>query len=305
MDGRAIGIAAALGSAVSWALGAILFKKIGESMSPLAMTLAKALVSVVLLGVTLFFMGFKAVTPENLRMLVLSGLIGIAVGDTLFFAALQHLGPQTLVVLMMAGQVLTALLALIFLGERPSAHAWAGIASVVAGVTVVLWANLSGERQPSRARGIVLGLLSVLCMAVSLILAKKGLVEKVLVDPAAAKEKMQETLQGTCVRVLAGAVGIALYGLVTGNLRRWFAEGRDARLAGSFVFSVFVVTFGGFWLSLLAIRHVDVAIANTLGSMEPVFVLPLAAIFLKEKIRPMAILGTFIAVAGVVVLCNA
>ena len=300
MGSTAIGIAAALGSAFSWALGAILFKRIGESMSPLAMTLAKALVSVVLLGIALVFLGFTAIPSRDLAYLVGSGLVGIAVGDSLFFAALQHLGPQTLVVLMMVGQVLTALLALIFLGERPSAKAWAGIACVIVGVTIVLWANLSGERQRSRVRGIMLGLLSIVCMAVSLILAKQGLGE-----PSAAQETMQQTMQGTCVRMLSGAVGLALFGLFTGKLRAWFAEGRDARLAGSFLFAVCVVSFGGFWLSLLAIRHVDVAIANTLNSMEPVFVLPLAAIFLKERITPAQVIGTLTALGGVVVLCNA
>ena len=300
MTSTAIGIGAALGSAASWALGAILFKRIGERMSPLAMTLAKAVVSVIFLGIALLFLGFSRIAPHDLGMLVASGLVGIAVGDTLFFAALQHLGPQTLVVLMMVGQVATALLALVFLGERPSPKAWVGIGCVIVGVAIVLWANLSGERQRSRTRGIVLGLLSVACMAVSVIFAKQG-----LDGGAAVSETMQQTMQGTCVRMLAGAVGIALFGLLTGQLRAWFAEGRNARLAGSFLFAVCVVTFGGFWLSLLAIRHVDVAIANTLNSLEPVFVLPLAAILLKEKITALQVVGTLTALAGVIVLCNA
>ena len=303
MTTPAIGIAAALGSAASWALGAILFKRIGESMSPLAMTLAKAVVSVVFLGIALLFLGFSSIAPGNLGQLIASGLVGIAIGDTLFFAALQHLGPQTLVVLMMAGQVLTALLALVIFGERPSAMAWGGISCVIVGVTIVLWANLSGERQRSRARGILLGLLSVACMSVSLIMAKKGLLHATAAQET-VRETMQETMQGTCVRMLAGALGIALYGLFTGRLQAWFVEGRNARLAGPFLFAVCVVTFGGFWLSLLAIRHVDVAIANTLNSLEPVFVLPLAAIFLKEKITPPQVIGTLIALAGVIVLCN-
>jgi drug/metabolite transporter (DMT)-like permease len=291
MGTPAIGIAAALGSAASWALGAILFKRIGESMSPLAMTLAKAVVSVVFLGIALLFLGFTAITPHNLGMLVASGIVGIAVGDALFFAALQHLGPQTLVVLMMVGQVLTALLALVFLRERPTVAAWGGIGCVLVGVTIVLWANLSGERQPSRVRGIVLGLLSVGCMSVSVIMAKEGL------ETASA-------MQGTFVRMAAGAAGIALFGLVTRQLGKWGASCRDSRLAGSFLFAVCVVTFGGFWLSLLAIKHLNVAIANTLISMEPVFVLPLAAIVLKEKITPLQIVGTLTALAGVIVLCN-
>src|SRR5882672_4101026 len=87
MTTPAIGIAAALGSAGSWALGAILFKRIGESMSPLAMTLVKSAVSVVFLGIALLFLGFSNVTPQNLWLMIASGLVGIAIGDTLFFAA--------------------------------------------------------------------------------------------------------------------------------------------------------------------------------------------------------------------------
>lgn len=292
MTTSAIGIAAALGSAASWALGAILFKRIGESMSPLAMTLVKSAVSVVFLGVALAFLGFSSVTSHNLWLMIASGLVGIAVGDTLFFAALQHLGPQTLVVLMMVGQVFTALLALVFLGERPSAAAWGGIACVLVGVTIVLWANLSGPRQPSRARGIVLGMLSVVCMSVSVIMAKEGL-------------QTASAMQGTFVRMAAGAVGLALFGLFTRRLGAWAGSFREARLAGSFLVAVCVVTFGGFWLSLVAIKNLTVAVANTLISLEPVFVLPLAAIVLKEKITPLQIVGTLAAVAGVIVLCNA
>lgn len=287
-----VGIIAALGSAASWALGTILFKKIGENMSPLAMTLAKALVSVVFLGTALAFLGFTAMTPRDLGLLAGSGIIGIAVGDALFFAALRHLAPQTLVVLMMTGQVLTAILAMVFLGERPQPLAWAGMACVLAGVFIVLHAGLSGEKQHSQARGIMLGLLSVVCMSVSQIMAKPALVSV-------------SAVQETGVRMLAGVAGLALYGLMAGKLRPWFSEVRTAGLAGRFLLAVCVVTFGGFWLSLLAIKHVHIAVASTLNSMEPVFMLPLAVIFLREKITFQQIAGTFAAVCGIVLLFTA
>ena len=64
-----------------------------------------------------------------------------------------------------------------------------------------------------------------------------------------------------------------------------------------------VVTFGGFWLSLLAIKNLDVATANTLIATEPVFVLPLAAVFLRQKITGRAVAGTSVAVVGIILLC--
>jgi drug/metabolite transporter (DMT)-like permease len=72
---------------------------------------------------------------------------------------------------------------------------------------------------------------------------------------------------------------------------------------GLFIFSIGIITFGGFWLSLVAVKYVDVSIANTLNSTEPLFVLPLAAIFLKEKIAVKTFIGATIATAGVALLC--
>ncbi len=78
---------------------------------------------------------------------------------------------------------------------------------------------------------------------------------------------------------------------------------REPRLLGLFVVSVCVVTFGGFWLSLVAIKYVDVSIAYTLNSTEPLFILPLAVLILKEKITLRALLGTVVALAGIACLC--
>jgi drug/metabolite transporter (DMT)-like permease len=67
---------------------------------------------------------------------------------------------------------------------------------------------------------------------------------------------------------------------------------------------VTVVTFGGFWLSLLALKYVEVSIASTLNATEPLFILPLSAIFLKEPITKKALWGTAIALLGILPLCQ-
>jgi len=47
---------------------------------------------------------------------------------------------------------------------------------------------------------------------------------------------------------------------------------------------------------------VDVAIANTLNATEPLFILPLAAILLKEQITLPVVLGSLATVAGIVLM---
>ena len=75
MDPKTIGTLAALGSALSWALGAVLFKKLGDQLSSPAMTLVKSLISAALLGLVLVFIGFKSVSNTSLGLLILSGIL--------------------------------------------------------------------------------------------------------------------------------------------------------------------------------------------------------------------------------------
>jgi drug/metabolite transporter (DMT)-like permease len=289
---KVIGIAAALASSFSWALGTVLLKSVGNGISSLAMTLAKGAISLVLIAVVLAFSGFSPMGTEALVLLSLSGLLGIALSDTCFFEALKDLGPLSLVLVLLLGQVATVIFAVVFLGERPSPAAWIGIGLVMSGLGVVLTADLSGGSRTGGLRGIAFGLVSLLSMAVSTIIAKKALTDV-------------SAMQATFVRMASGTLGIFIIGGATGRLGVWMNPFADPRVATRFLLAACVVTFGGFWLSLLAIKNLDVSLANTLIATEPVFVLPLAAVFLREKITGRAVAGTFVAVAGIVLLCLA
>lgn len=292
-DLKLLGMGAALGSAASWAIGSILFKRIGETVTPFGMTLSKGVVSLLLLGAVLFATGYGDLPGGALGLLLLSGILGIAFGDTLFFAALQDLGPIGLIVFFMAGQILTALMAILFLGEMPGPGEWTGIAVVLAGIAMVLMTQISRDesQRPTRLRGIMLGFFSMLAMSLSLIIAK----------PALASVS---TMTATFIRMAAGTLGMLLFGLLTGRVREWLNPFSDTKMIAGFVLSVCVVTFGGFWLSLVAIKHVEIAIANALGAAEPLFVIPLAVVFLKERVTLMEIAGAVLTVFGVVLLCR-
>jgi drug/metabolite transporter (DMT)-like permease len=200
------------------------------------------------------------------------------------------LSPHTLIMLLTSGQILTVLLAVVFLGEAPTLKTWLGIGLVVAGITVVLWAKLSGERQASQLRGVVLGILSVVCMSVSMVIAKKGLAEI-------------SAMQGLFIRMLAAGLTMLLLSTFQWRAGNWLAPFRQSGLLWQFFASVCVITFGGFWLSLLALEHLPVSIANTLNSAEPLFVLPLGVCFLREKVTLAALTGSVVAVAGISLLC--
>lgn len=289
MDLTVIGMMAALGSAASWALGSVLFRRLGDHLPPVALTFAKGVTSVVLLGVVLVIIGFEAIGMKAWLLLILSGLLGIALGDTLFFLALNNLGAHAVVILFTLGQVLTVILAVFWLGEQPQPLDWAGISLILGGVTIVMWTRISGEEGRTGIVGALYGLLSVIAMAVSIIIAKEALATT-------------GSIQATFIRMVAGTIGIFLFSQATGRMLGELSALRQPRLLGFFLLSVGVVTFGGFWLSLVAIAHLDVAIANTLNATEPLFVLPLAAFMLKERITPPVILGSLVTVGGIILI---
>ena len=287
-----MGVCAALGSATAWALGSILFRKLGDQVSPLGLNLGKGVLGLVFLGAALAITGVDPMDGPALLWLALSGLVGIALGDTFFFMALMRLDPRLTLLLGTVGQVFTVLLAVVFLGERPSALGWAGIVLVLGGVTWVM-----RERQPAddhttrgrRFRGIVWALLAALCMSSGIIFAKVG-VEDV------------SALQGTFVRLACGMAGLALYGALRRDLRTWLGPLRNPALLRSLVAAVLVIIFGGFWLSLLALKALDASLATVLLSTEPLFVLPLVMWLRREHVTARAVAGAVVAVAGVVAI---
>lgn len=282
---------AALGSAASWSLGAVLFKGLGESLSSFAMTLVKGGVSVLLLGaLTLLTGGYGNIGGEAYLYLILSGILGIALSDTFFFSALKEVSPQTITLLFTFGQVVTVLLAVLLLGETLPLQGWGGIALIITGITIGMFPGFA-EKGQSSLRGIVFGLISILLMSFSVILTKKGLAEV-------------STLYATFLRMLAGTLGMLLVGIATRRLGGWVTPFRDPRLMTRFTLSVCVITFGGFWLAIVAFKYTSVAVANSLISTEPIFVLPVAALLLKEKVTVHAVTGAVIATVGVIVLCT-
>ena len=243
-----------------------------------------------MLALVLRSLAFEPVSSGALVLLVLSGLLGIAAGDTLFFMALNRLGAQAVVLLLTLGQVLTVLLAVAWLGERPEPAGWAGIVLVTGGVTAVMWPRLRGDAGRSEFLGVLLGLAAVVCMAVATIIAKQ------------AMDAGSNSAQATLVRMVAGTVGAVLLGAAMGQRVSSLRPLLAPRFAGFFLLSVAVVSFGGFWLSLVAINNAGVAVANTLGSLEPVLVLPFAAALLHERITPPVLAGSLAATTGAVLL---
>jgi len=254
------------------------------------MNLTKCLIGMLYLGIPLLFFGLEPLSLRDVLLLGASGLLGIALGDSFFFHALMRLGPRLTVLAEMLGPILTVLSAVIFLHERLDAAAFLGIVLTLAGVACVLWEN-AGPRETRGVtlRGLGFSLLSGVCMSAGIILAKMAIVRS-------------SALEATFLRLAWAAGGLSLWGCATRRLGPWLKPLSDPRAVRQAAAAAAVAIYGGFWLFLVALKHIDAAVATALNSTTPLFILPLAAGLLKEKLSPRAVLGAAVAVAGVALL---
>ncbi|MBR3615518.1 MAG: DMT family transporter [Bacteroidaceae bacterium] len=283
-----LGYIAAIASAASWAFATVMFDRIGKSINYAGITFLKGVFSIVMMVCLVIWSGgLTECNFADFLVLALSGIIGIAVGDTLFFRSLQDLGAKMQVLFFMLGQIVTMLLSFLLLGDVLSITEYLGALVLLSGVIVVIWGKQ--EDRPNKTRGIIGGLISMLCFSISSIMVKIAIGD---IDIVTA----------TFYRMVFGTASIMFVGLTSNKLISWVRPLRDIRLLMMFILNVFVLTVGGFMLSTLAIKNISVSIASVLSTTEPIFVLLFAFLINKEKAKPKEILGAAVTICGLLIM---
>lgn len=282
-----VGALAALGSAFLWAVSAILFRRLGDHFSALALNVGKGVVALLGLSALLLFQNWESTDSSTLMVLGLSGVIGIALGDTLYFLALVRLGPRVTLVASTLIPVLTAVTAYLLFNESLTMFATLGIAITLLGVGLVLWEQAPQGSSVTRWRsGLFFAALFVSANAGAILLTKVGVADA----PA---------IQATLIRQAAALVALTFWisALSAGVQLRPLM---NRALLGPLIIASIIGALLGTWLSVAALKYTDAAVAAALNSTSPLFILPLAALWLKERVTARAIFGAAVAVGGVV-----
>ncbi|MBK1693670.1 hypothetical protein CKO09_02790 [Chromatium weissei] len=284
-----LGIFAALGSAATWAIGALILKPFAERFPATNLAFTKGVLALIVLGITVLILESPLPTLNSFWTLLLSGVLGIGVADTFFFKALSKLSAHSIVQLMLLGQVVTIVMAVAFLGEILIWQEWFGIFLTTVGTTIILTEpNHSNNTQTASYTGLIFGLISILAMASSITIAKDALAKT-------------DALTATFFRMAGGIASLFLLTPIShSSWKNWLSPLLVSwQTTIKFCAVTIVVTFGGFFLSLLALKHTSLAITNTLLSTEPLFVLLITNVFFSERPDVRRLFGSFISVVGV------
>ena len=285
---------AALIGAFFWAVSAAIYASIGQKIGPLQLNFLKGIIAIALLIITLFITGEIYFTPRSSAIfLLVSGAIGIGLGDTAYFLAIKNLGARRALLMENLSPPATAGLELIFLSETLSYGAWCGMLLTLFGVAWVITertnvAETIGDR--SLKRGIIWGILANLSQAIGAILSRFALVESDITP-----------LQSTFLRLFSGTAIIILLLLITRSPIKSIYSQKSAKQVGGVFITAVGGTYLGIWLQQTAYKFTTAGIAETLSATSPLFILAIAAI-MGERISFRAILGTLVALVGIVLL---
>nr|WP_319494376.1 DMT family transporter [uncultured Desulfobacter sp.] len=287
-----MGSAFALACAFFWAFAVILFKKAGESFSPIALNIYKSVVAMALIGLTMLVMGipfFPDTAPRVWWLLILSGLFGVTLADIFYFSCLNSLGAGMVAVVECLYLPAVLVFSYILLGERMGFLGIVGSALVLCAIIVgavplkdVSAGNL-GKGQ--NLWGICAGVLAMMFVALGIVIAKEVL------DQA-------DVFWATFVRVAAGLVGLVPIVMFHPERVRFV---RELKFSKAWL-NAFPATVSGNYIALVlwvaGMKYTSASRAAVLNQMATIFIFILATVWLKEKMTSQRLASILLAVTG-------
>ena len=291
---------AALLTSVCWAFNSVVFTRAGKRVGAVTvnyMRLWIAVPALLLIHWLLFGTPFPFdAGPRRFLYLGVSGLIGFVIGDTMLFESFLLIGPRLAMLLALLVPVVSSLLAWVFLGEKLLALEIASMLVTIGGIAWVVAERTArvdalSFRQPQKYRlGILLAIGGALGQAVGLLFSRLGLAGG------------YSAISATLVRVSVSALALVIFGIFQGKIHAHLLKMKDKKALLEITAGALTGPALGVVLSLVAIAHAHIGVASTLMSLTPVFLLPVAHFLFREKITSRAVIGTLIALMGVVLL---
>ncbi|MGB6128132.1 MAG: DMT family transporter [Psychrilyobacter sp.] len=281
----------ALVAAFGMAGGSIAFEIAGKKIGSLTVNMLRLIQGMFFLSITSLYMrGMPLPTDASLKeytFLGISGFIGMFLGDLFMFESFVLLGARITTLIMTTVPVVTAIVAWVLLGETLSFKEGIAVFLTIGGIFLVMfYGNKKGEtKEKFPIKGIFCAIGGVLGQSLGLVFSKIGLESY---DPIAA----------TQIRVIVATIAF----IILISIKRKWGEikkgAKNKRAIKWVVAGSFLGPFIGVTAMLIALKNTSTGIVSTLSSTSPILIIPFCVLILKERIKPIEILGAIISVGG-------
>ena len=293
-------------SALAWAIGLMFYRQLGATLPPLQLNFLKNLLVFAMLLPAIPLLHGVAIphfTAVQIAAAVASGVLGIGIADTLYFRALNELGAGRMGILGNFYSPFVILLSFLFLGERLRPIQFVGFAVVSLGVWIAAWPRRGSEPVPAVAqdflppssaaqpvsshamRGFGLAMLAIILMAISIVMVKRVL-------------EAQPLLWVTGWRMLGALAGMAAIAWLRGESAQ-LAPPTTGMPWRRLAIAAFIGQFLAMVLWLAGYKFTQASVAAILNETASIFILLLAAVWLKEPLTRRAMLGAGLTLSGV------
>ncbi len=298
MRGEYFGIITAL----CWAVGIFPFTMSTRYFQATHINLMRLLLALVLLCPFIIFKEDISFTHlflfpggQNWLWLGLSGLVGLALGDYFSFSAFKAIGARNSSIFSTLAPGTAIIFGYLMLGEQINLIGIIGILITISGIIFI-----SIQKKESNAQMSIIGIGhaigAALCQGAGLVLAKKAYEN----NPIAIAP-----FHAAWLRIMASVFVLFIFALFSKQIKPMARNlVKQENKKGLIYLSLGTLsgTVLGLTFAMQTISTIDSAVAQTIFSLVPVFAIPLAYVFHKEKINLATITGAAIAISGVIIL---
>ena len=283
-------------SAIFWALAIIIFKKIGDRVSPMVINPVKSIIGLLLFILTCLIMGVPLMpnsqfSNTDLLILSISGIIGIGIADIIFLHSLNILGAGISAIVDTVYSPFVILFAFILLGESLTFTQLIGGALIIGSV---LYASTKIQNIPvDRKRfkqGILYGIGSIAMMALGIVMIKP------ILNTVSDNVGLQLWIAG--YRLVSGVLVSGSIMLIANRKQNILRALRDRTLWLPLIVSSVLAAYLGIAMWVMGMSMTTASISSILNQTATIFILIFAWIFLGEPLTKRRILSIVVAMCG-------
>ena len=283
-------------SAVFWALAIIIFKKIGDRVSPMVINPVKSTIGLLLFILTYIILGIP-LTPNtqfsniDLITLAISGIIGIGIADIIFLHSLNILGAGISAIVDTVYSPFVIFFAFIILGESLTAIQLFGGVLIIGSVlyTSTKIQNIPVNRKRFK-QGVLYGVGSIAMMALGIVMIKP------ILNTVSNQPRLQMWIAG--YRLISGVLVSGSIMLYANQKENILGALRDRTLWLPLMVSSVLATYLGIAMWVMGMSMTTASISGILNQTATIFIMIFAWIFLGEPLTKRRITSIIVAMFG-------
>ena len=280
----------ALFTAISWTFSSLTFGKISKEYDTQVANFLRVTIGTIMVGFVCLFGSRHLFLPtdvtwENLKIISLSGFIGMFLGDLFLFKAYNMIGARVTMLIMALSPIIVSIIDFLFLGVTLFPIQIFAILITCLGIILVIFKTEDKKISLGfSVKGLFYAFLATLGQSLGVILTKLG-------------STTYDSLATSQIRL---GVAIFFFGalvLYEGRSKETIKMITSKKALSLLLIGTFFSVFGIAAL-IEAFKSANASIASTISSTSPIIMIPCSILFYKEKIRKNEIIGAIISVVG-------